>query len=650
VLLTNHRLHAGHNNIVFAVLSAVLLLLVSTAVPVAQSSLASISVNDNARSAGTISGGVAVVRLEAARGGWKPEGQESPELEVAAFGEEGRFLQIPGPMIRVRANSEIVVAIRNRPAETLFVHGLVGHPVHSDAVLAVPAGEIREARFIAGAPGTYHYWATTGRDTPIGLRKSFDTQLGGAFIVDSPGGSSADRVFVITEWNSRDGQTPAPARRLCANNGQSWPFTERLEARIGQRAHWRWINLTTTSHPMHLHGFYFRVTGSGTGLVYTTLATDAVREVVTENIPTSGTMEMTWVPDRPGQWLLHCHTLAHISPNQRFWSINPAGDHHRETAHDPSVAMAGLVLGITVNGDARAESRSPLPVRRLTLAMYQRPNFWSTNDAYAFALSEGDTVPSADAVTVPGPPIILTRGQPVDITIRNAMPTATSVHWHGIELDSYYDGVPGFSGSSGSITPLIGAGDSFRVRFTPPRAGTFIYHTHSHDDVQLASGLYGALIVLEPGETFDPAVDHLLVFGMIGRFDPKAPNRMPVVVNGKATELNLPEGPRPQLRFKAGVANRLRLINITTIAELSVSLMNRTGPLEWQPVGKDGASLPPSERQLRPASRHVVAVGETYDFVVTPRSGGPIWLELRYAPSGMWVQQILMAVDGVSTP
>jgi hypothetical protein len=45
------------------------------------------------------------------------------------------------------------------------------------------------------------------------------------------------------------------------------------------------------------------------------------------------------------------------------------------------------------------------------------------------------------------------------------------------------------------------------VRFTPPRTGTFIYHTHLHDH-QLASGLYGALVVVEAGETFDPAHGH----------------------------------------------------------------------------------------------------------------------------------------------
>jgi FtsP/CotA-like multicopper oxidase with cupredoxin domain len=310
--------------------------------------------------------------------------------------------------------------------------------------------------------------------------------------------------------------------------------------------------------------------------------------------------------------------------------------------------MAGLVMGIAVTGDAVAEARTDLPVRQLTLAMYRVPRFWETYDAYAFALQEGSRLPPANTVSVPGPPLILTRGQPVEITLRNEMFDATSVHWHGIELESYYDGVAGFSGTAGSTTPLIGPGESFTVRFTPRRAGTFIYHTHSHDNLQLASGLYGAIVVLEPGETFDPTVDHILVLGMIGPLDAKNPNRNPIAVNGKGTELNVPEGPKPRLRLVRGISNRLRLINITTLAEASVSLLNPSGALEWTLVKKDGADVPASDRVARPAQEQVVAVGETYDFIVTPQQGGPTWLEVRYAPTGMWIQQVPIAVEGVS--
>ena len=66
---------------------------------------------------------------------------------------------------------------------------------------------------------------------------------------------------------------------------------------------------------------------------------------------------------------------------------------------------------------------------------------------------------------------MLQRGEPVEITVVNRLAEPTAIHWHGIELDSYYDGVHGWSGIGKRITPLIEPGGTFPVRFTPPRTG-----------------------------------------------------------------------------------------------------------------------------------------------------------------------------------
>ena len=54
---------------------------------------------------------------------------------------------------------------------------------------------------------------------------------------------------------------------------------------------------------------------------------------------------------------------------------------------------------------------------------------------------------------LPGPTILLKRAQPVSITVDNQLPEPTSVHWHGIELESYYDGVAGFAGQGRRLAP-----------------------------------------------------------------------------------------------------------------------------------------------------------------------------------------------------
>jgi FtsP/CotA-like multicopper oxidase with cupredoxin domain len=83
-----------------------------------------------------------------------------------------------------------------------------------------------------------------------------------------------------------------------------------------------------------------------------------------------------------------------------------------------------------------------------------------------------------------------------------------------MELESFYDGVHGWSGAAGARAPMVEPGGTFAVRFTPPRAGTFIYHTHLHDHRQLSSG--STALVGGAGTTLDPAVDHPLVLGRSG--------------------------------------------------------------------------------------------------------------------------------------
>ena len=106
------------------------------------------------------------------------------------------------------------------------------------------------------------------------------------------------------------------------------------------------------------------------------------------------------------------------------------------------------------------------------------------NPAFRYVLDEnGKSIAEPGDI---GPPIVLTRGVPVAIDVVNHLKEATAVHWHGIELqDSYYDGVSGYSGAGARLAPMIDPGQTFEVRMTPPRAGTFIYHTHMFDVYQL---------------------------------------------------------------------------------------------------------------------------------------------------------------------
>ena len=125
-----------------------------------------IAINDNRAAAGTLRDGVLTIRLDARTGDWHPDGDADRGITVAAFAEEGKPAQIPGPLIRVPKGTEIHAFVRNSlPDSTLVVHGMYtrGAPPVPTRCRSKP-GEVREVRFRAGLPGTYFYWATYARD------------------------------------------------------------------------------------------------------------------------------------------------------------------------------------------------------------------------------------------------------------------------------------------------------------------------------------------------------------------------------------------------------------------------------------------------------------------------------------------------------
>src|SRR5262245_36151585 len=63
--------------------------------------------NDNTRAAGSPDGDTVTIRLRADKGAWRPEGDGGRALVIEAFGEEGRPLSVPAPLIRVTEGATI---------------------------------------------------------------------------------------------------------------------------------------------------------------------------------------------------------------------------------------------------------------------------------------------------------------------------------------------------------------------------------------------------------------------------------------------------------------------------------------------------------------------------------------------------------------
>jgi manganese oxidase len=580
-----------------------------------------IKTHDNNTPAGVLAGGVLELTLRASSGEWRPEGDHGPVLTVEAFGESAPT--IPGPLIRVPAGTRVVAAVKNDLPHALTIHGLCDRPATTCAPVTVRAGDSRPVAFRLAAPGTFDYWATSTQAAGIADRGDRDSQLGGAIVVDAPGAAATDRVLVLTLWSQQQGDSSV---ELTTVNGRSWPDTERLAYKTGDTVRWRVLNLSSSNHPMHLHGFYFTVSSEGNGISDSALGGNA-RLVVTEALGPAETVAMSWVPTRPGNWLFHCHYLPHMMDT----AVSP--ELKQQHSHDASMGMRGLVMGISVTGPALVTDPRAAK-RRLRMIVSREENRYGSVPGYRVDIEE-DGKPLERKTMVPGPTLVLERDQPVAVEIVNRMQEPTAIHWHGIELDSYHDGVPGWGGGGATATPAIEPGRSFVAEFTPNRSGTFIYHTHWHNEHQLTGGLYGGLVVVDPGSRHDPSVDHLFVIG----FDGPPPDRTAIAVNGL-------RGPQV-LQLRAGVKHRFRFINITPFnGALTMQLSAGFEPVEWIVVAKDGASLPSGKGQR---ARQTVSVGETYDVEVGPLEPRNLWLELRRG-NGEMLSQWLLQVRPAATP
>lgn len=194
--------------------------------------------------------------------------------------------------------------------------------------------------------------------------------------------------------------------------------------------------------------------------------------------------------------------------------------------------------------------------------------------------------------TVPGPTIRVTAGDHVRITLTNHLPKATALHWHGLEVPSNQDGVPGVG-----MQP-IQPGQTYTYDFmiTNDDIGTHWYHSHYDDLEQVAGGLYGAFLVdPRPGtpqaaQAIKADVEYNEFIGMLGSY---------YVINGKSFPDTQP------IQVKHGQTVHLRLFGADTAM---IHPMHLHGHV-FTVVAEDG------HRLLQPLQRDTLSVepGSTYD-------------------------------------
>jgi hypothetical protein len=129
----------------------------------------------------------------------------------------------------------------------------------------------------------------------------------------------------------------------------------------------------------------------------------------------------------------------------------------------------------------------------------------------------------------PGPTIEAVEGDKVRIFVTNKLPEHTTVHWHGILLPCGMDGVGGLT------QPHIPVGKTFVYEFEMKKSGTFMYHPHADEMVQMAMGMMGFLVV-HPRDPKLHRVDRDFVF-LMASYDIEPGSYVPKV--NEMTDFNM---------------------------------------------------------------------------------------------------------------
>jgi len=206
---------------------------------------------------------------------------------------------------------------------------------------------------------------------------------------------------------------------------------------------------------------------------------------------------------------------------------------------------------------------------------------------------------------VPGPTIEAHIGDVLEVHLTNSLSEPTMIHWHGLQIPASMDGTD-------MVQHPIMPGETFTYRFRLPDAGTFWYHPHMNERVQLERGLYGAIVVRGPNEPQLDA-DRVLVLDDVAldrTGEIKPPGWWIEQHDGRQGSTRLINGRQePELTIAAGQVERWRIVNASSARYVRLSIGGKPFTL----IGTDGglidAPVMMNEVLLAPADRVELAVG-----------------------------------------
>jgi len=239
----------------------------------------------------------------------------APGLVIDAWGYNGR---VHGPTIEAVEGDRVRIYVTNKlPAGTsVHWHGIL-LPNGMDGVAGLTQRSIKpnetfKYEFTLRQHGTHMYHSHHDEMTQMALGTM------GLFIIHprNPKGPQPDRdfAFMLSEWRIDPGTSrPNPNEMTDFNmftfNGKAFPGTVPLVAKLNERVRIRVANVSAMDHhPIHLHGFQFRVTETDGGQI----PESAQQRETTVLVPIGTSRTVDFVADAPGDWPLHCHMTHHV--------------------------------------------------------------------------------------------------------------------------------------------------------------------------------------------------------------------------------------------------------------------------------------------------------------------------------------------------
>ena len=298
-----------------------------------------------------------------------PDGADG--FTVNCWGYNG---MTPGPTIEAFEGDRERIYVTNKLPEgtSIHWHGLI-LPNGMDGVTGltqpkIAPGETFAYEFMLKQTGTLMYHPHFDEMTQIALG------MHGFFIIHPREASvrRVDRDFAIflNEWFLKPGTaTPDPTVMLDFNvftfNSRVFPGTDPMLVRIGDRVRIRIANLTMDSHPMHIHGHRFFVTGTDAGPIQQS----AWIPENTVNVPVGTTRDIELVADNPGDWAFHCHKSHHTMNQMGHGLPNLLGVDSRNTdARLNALTPGTMVMGTTGMGDM-SEMQHMMAIPRNSIPM-----------------------------------------------------------------------------------------------------------------------------------------------------------------------------------------------------------------------------------------------------------------------------------------